>query len=115
MANSDIQIELPFSSRYHLTRLFQKDGKIFWGLWQPPEIQMDGDEEVIVVDDAHAGGLGLYAHEYYGDPELFWVIAHVNKIDYPPEDVVKGLQIVIPKKENVLAALIASRSEKSGQ
>jgi len=115
MANSDAKIELPFSSRYHLTSLFEKEGKLFWGLWQPPEIQIDGDEERIIVDDAHAGGLGLYAFEEYGDPELFWAIAHVNKIDYPPEQVVRGLEIIIPKKENVIAALIAARSDKSGQ
>lgn len=91
------------------------EGKLFWGMWRPPEIQIDGDEERIIVDKAHEGGLGLYAYEYYGDPELFWVIAHVNQIDYPPEDVVQGLEIVIPKKENVIAALIAARSDKSGE
>ncbi len=99
------KLDLPFHSRYKQTPLYLLDGKGFLGRWRPPEITLDGDEERKIVDDVHAGDLTKYADEAYGDPELFWVIAYVNQIGYPPEEVVAGMTIIIPKQEHVNAAL----------
>lgn len=101
-------LDHPFTSMYKLTPLYFKDGKAFFGIWRPIEVQIDGDEDRVIVDEAHVGDLGKYADEHYGDKELFWVIGHVNKINYPPRDVVVGLVLIIPKEEHVSAALQAA-------
>jgi len=106
------ELELPFTSPFKETPLFLKGGKAFFGIWKPPEIQIDGDERRIIVDEAHVGDLTKYADEEYGDASLFWAIGHVNKIDYPPRDVVKGMTIIIPKEEHVTAALQAAQERK---
>jgi|GEM_PF-2041550 len=111
-SDGQFELDLPFTSPFKETPLFLKDGKAFFGIWKPPAIQIDGDEKRIKVDLAHEGDLTKYAEEEYGDPSLFWVIGHVNKINYPPRDVVNGLVIIIPKEEHVMAALQAAQERK---
>lgn len=106
------ELEMPFTSPFKETPLFLDNGKAFFGIWKPPKIQIDGDEDRVIVDEAHEGDLTGYAYEQYGDPALFWVIGHVNKINYPPRDVVRGMTIIIPKEEHVMAALQAAKERK---
>ena len=115
MANDETQFELdlPFTSFYKETPLYIRDGVAFFGRWRPPTIQLDGDEERVIVDGSHVGDLNRYAYEYYGDASLWKAIAHVNQINYPIEEVVQGLTLIIPKIENVFAALQAAEDRQN--
>lgn len=103
-----LDLELGFTNRFKRSALFTKGGKSFFGIWRPPPVQIDGDEERIRIEDGREGQLDLVAFEVYGDRSLWPFIAHANRIDFPLEEVVPGLEIIIPKAANVRAALLAT-------
>jgi len=102
------RLELGFTSPYKRTRLFIKNGRAFFGIWRPLEVQMDGDEKYIKVQRGFEGQLDLIAHDTYGDRRLWRVIAEANTIGFPLEEVTVGMELVIPKPSNVRAALLAA-------
>ena len=103
MANFDL--ELSFTSRMNATSLLEKDGKVFFGRWTPPQIALDGNEAKVLVTEQDKGTLDFIAYKYLGTRELFWAIALVNKISHIPSEVITGLTLTIPKINNVYAAL----------
>jgi hypothetical protein len=106
MVSSSIKLE--FTSPYKNTNIYERDGRTFFGLWNPLPVRMDGDEEEVVVRDGQEGQLDLFAYAAYGDRRLWMVIAHANKIDLPLLEVVPGMRLTIPKKVNVDAALTSA-------
>lgn len=108
MAERPLEVEVDFTDPYKRTSVFIKDGKTFYGLWNPIEVELDGDEEEYTVPQGLQGQLDLIADEFYEDRRLWRIIAHANKIDFPHEDVVAGMTLVIPKPEKVRAALLAA-------
>jgi len=108
MADRPLEIEVDFTDPYKRTAVFIKDGKTFYGLWNPVDVALDGDEEQYTVPQGMQGSLDLIADEFYEDRRLWRIIAHANKIDFPHEDVVAGMTLVIPKPEKVRAALLAA-------
>lgn len=108
MAASTFTLELAFTSRFKQTRLLIKSGRAFFGLWQPLNVKIDGDEEKIKVVMGQEGQLDRFAGDVYGDRTLWPVIAEANQIDFPPEQVTVGRMLIIPKPANVNAALLAT-------
>ncbi len=107
MAQEPYELELEFTS-YKRTRLFVQNGRAFFGVWRPIEVEIDGDEEYVIVQRGLEGHLDLIAHEVYQDRRLWRVIAHENQIDFPLEEVTVGRRIMIPKPANVRAGLLAA-------
>jgi len=105
------ELELPFTSPYKRTQLFIKDGRAFFGIWRPLEVELDGDEETVLIQRGLDGHLDLVAFVVYGDRRLWRVIAQANKIDFPLEEVTVGRRIIVPKPTKVRAALLASGIE----
>jgi hypothetical protein len=99
------KLELEFTHPYKLTRLFTKNGRSFFGRWQPFKVRIDGDEAEYVVREGQEGQLDLLAETEYGDRQLWRVIAHANLIDFPPEDILVGTKLIIPKLAHVNSAL----------
>ena len=108
MATVKFELDLDLTSPYRQTKLYVKDGRVFFGRWRPPEITLDGDEEEYIVKQGEDRQLDLLAHRIYGDRRLWWVIAHANKINFVHEEVVVGRKLVIPKLGRVRAALLAA-------
>jgi len=106
-----LELVVPFISPYKRTRLFVKNGRAFFGIWRPVDVDLDGDEDEVEIQRGLEGHLDLVAHVVYGDRRLWRVIADVNLIDLPYEQVVVGLRITIPKPENVRSALIAAGAQ----
>jgi hypothetical protein len=106
MALSKIELSLKFTSRFKQTRLYVKFGRAFFGTYRALEVQMDGDEETLPVQQGQEGQLDLFAKEVYGTRELWPVIAEANHIKFPYEEVVAGMSLIIPKPANVRAALL---------
>lgn len=98
------ELELDYTSPYKRTQLFVKDGRAFFGLWHPPEITLDGDEERLAIPLGLEGHLDLVAQATLGDRRFWRAIAQVNKMDYPLEEMKAGDRIIIPKIEKVRAA-----------
>lgn len=105
------ELDQPFTSRFKRTRLFLGGGQAFFGIWRPLDVQIDGDEETVFVQRGLEGQLDLYATVAYGDRTLWPVIAVANGIEYPPEEVIVGRRLIIPKPGNVRAALLASGAQ----
>ena len=106
MATSKIELALAFTSRFKRTRLYVRKGRAFFGTYHPIDVQMDGDEEQMTVQQGQEGQLDLFAFEVYRDRTLWPVIAEANKIKFPFEQVVAGMSLVIPKAAHVRAALL---------
>lgn len=98
------ELSLKFQDPYKRTALFIQDGRAFFGLWRPPAIQVDGDEERITVPLGMEGSLDIIAQVTLGSRDFWRAIAQVNKIDYPLEEVKVGDEIIIPKLQYVRAA-----------
>jgi len=105
------ELDQPFTSRFKRTRLFIGGGSAFFGIWRPLVVRIDGDEETVVVQRGLEGQLDLYAAAIYGDRTLWPAIAVANKIEYPPEEVIVGRRLIIPKPGNVRAALNATGAQ----
>jgi hypothetical protein len=104
---AQFELEQPFTSRFKRTRLFAGNGRAFFGIWRPLDVQIDGDEESVVVQRGLEGQLDIYAGAAYGDRDLWPVIAFANGIEYVPEEVIVGRRLIIPKATHVRAALLA--------
>lgn len=102
---ADFELDLPFYSRFKETTLIQKDGKVFFGRWMPPTIDLEGDEEKVTVTEENRGTLDFIAEKYLGARELAWAVALVNKIQHPVYETVPGFVLTIPKIKNVIKAL----------
>lgn len=109
---TDFELEVAFTSRFKNTRLFIKDGRAFFGLWEPPPVELDGDEDEVEVRLGEEGQLELFALRFYRDKTLWYVIAQANHIDFPFEQVVPGMRLVIPKPGRVRAALLRALSRQ---
>ena len=89
-----------------------------WGTWEPPDIPADATDDVHVVTDTDLGRIDLISHKFYGTPDLFWVILHVNDVlDQYSDDPLLGLPagtiLRIPKKGRVTAILQSGRKAVS--
>jgi len=98
------ELEAEFTSPYKRTQLFIQEGRAFFGLWRPPVVSIDGDEERIAIPMGLEGHLDLVAQVTLGDRRFWRAIAQVNQIDYPLEEVRVGDRIVIPRVSAVRAA-----------
>lgn len=104
---SIFEIGLDPTNPYVATDIFSIGGKVFFGIWNPPDVQIDGDEKQVIVQQGGEGQLDLIADAEYDDRRLWRVIAQANKINLPIRDLKPGMTIIIPKLAHVNAALQA--------
>lgn len=107
-------IRLSTNSRYIKTPLFTENrvfnddtqGTVsFFGIWNPPNIQVDASiDRHHVITESDIGRLDILSYNYYGTPSLWWVIAHVNNIINPINDIIPGEILIIPSPDNVYSA-----------
>lgn len=88
-------------SRFAWQDVYIRDGRKFWGTWEPVSIPQSASDRYVTVTDATAGRLDLLSYEAYGTPELWWVIAEANLIFFPPEQLVSGSTIRVPSATTV--------------
>lgn len=84
-----------------------KEGDVsYFGMVDWPKIEpSDGDLEVYVEDGDR---LDRLAHRYYGDQDLWWVIAVRNEMVFPLIETVPGTKVVIPDPSIVKARFVRS-------
>lgn len=110
-------IRLSGSSRYIGTDLLQLvDGSGYltdsyaFGVWNPVTIEPRADDIIHFVSQHEIGRIDLIAHKYYKDSRLWWIIALVNDIKDPWDDLTMGKTLRIPTEATVRGAIQANRS-----
>ena len=100
-------LEVDATSPFSATSVLRDtEGRVFFDLWNPPftYTPQPGDK-IHTVHAGETGRLDLIAYDYYGDVRLWWVIAHVNRILHPINEITPNVQLVIPEKTWVLQQL----------
>lgn len=97
------RIELPQYSMFTNTPIYDLGGDtIVFGLLQPSVVPADTDE-LWVMPSAGVPRLDLLSNDFYGTPQLWWVIASVNNMLDPLVAVPEGTSIRVPTKERLAA------------
>lgn len=78
------------------------DDIVTFGLMQPSVVP-DNTDELWVVPPAGVPRLDLLASDFYGTPQLWWVLASVNNILDPLVSVPAGSSIRVPTKTRLAA------------
>jgi len=91
-------VEIRKNSWLNFADLLEFEGCTFWDTPSFPKIPPQSADTFIDIDDQNAGNLDLIAHDEYGDPDLWWIIALANDMDLIPTDVIIGTKIRIPNK-----------------
>lgn len=99
------ELGVKFTNPYKGSKLYIKQARAFFGRWRPPPVQIDGDEATDIVQEGEEGQLDSFATRHYGDRSRWRIIAQANLINHVHEEVVPGLEIIIPKLAHVDAAL----------
>jgi len=97
----DKRVQLPPFSMFPLTPIYesQADGEdvIVFGLLQDV-IVPDPTDIVFTMPVAGAVRLDLISQNFYGVPDLWWVIARVNDLLDPLVGIATGTRIRVPTK-----------------
>ena len=89
------------TDRYLLTPVLEDStGVQFLGRWRPPDIDLSGAGQH-VVKETELGRLDFLAYRYYRNVYLWAVIAWVNDIENPLEDMYTGQVLTIPSPSSV--------------
>jgi len=97
------RIELPQYSMFAKTPIYDLGGDtVVFGLMQPVVVP-DATDELWLMPSAGVPRLDLLANDFYGTPQLWWVIASVNNMLDPLVAVPEGTPMRIPTKERLSA------------
>lgn len=75
---------------------------ITFGLMEPAVVP-DATDEIWAVPTAGVPRLDLLSNDFYGTPQLWWVLASVNNILDPLVSVPESTKIRVPTKERLSA------------
>lgn len=105
-------MEIQRESRFLLTELIESsDGSLYWGVWEPVVFEQRDDELFHRVARNEIGRLDLIADQYYGNVNYWWVIATVNDILNPVEDMHAGDTLRIPSREYIELVMENARAK----
>ena len=93
------------SSRFVRTSLVNSSGVLSYGLWEPPEIILNGTESAITVDSTNENRPDLISVAAYGTSDYWWAIMYVNNILMPIRDLSAGTILTIPSLQAIENAL----------
>lgn len=66
-------------------------------IWEPPfDYKPQTGDLVHTITAADEQRLDLVAQQYYGNVRLWWILAFVNKIMHPWNEVTAGTRLIIP-------------------
>ena len=88
------------SSWLNRTKLLELNGVLFWDQTEFPTIDFSDDDVYIQLTDLQAKRIDTVAYQYYGDPELLWVLMIANEKDLPNQ-FLGGETIRIPARTTV--------------
>ena len=80
---------------------FMFDGIEFFDTPDFPEFPQSSNDKIITIDQTYLGRLDLIAYDFYGDSNLWWVIALVNNLELIPTSMYIGMQLKIPVSDSI--------------
>lgn len=92
------------TSRLRFARLTIIGGVELWNLPEYPEIAPAGDDQRYVVD--RKDRIDLLANSFYGNVELWWVIALRNELRLLPNDMYQNQVLQIPSARRVFNTIL---------
>lgn len=61
----------------------------------------DKQVKVITITDANIGAPDLISYKEYGTHDLWWIILLINRIQDPINELVPGIKIAVPFKQDI--------------
>lgn len=101
-------VSITRKSRLRFKDLVEVDGAEFWDLDNLPEIPLSASDFYYFVTQQDR--MDLLATRFYGDPNLWWVIAVANDMNILPTNLRAGTTIRIPSPNYVNGALFSDKS-----
>lgn len=80
--------------------------KIGIGWWERRILPTDPTDIIYYVENQYAHRIDLIASVFYGDSRYWWVIAQINNIIDPYNEIEPGRMLVIPTKSRVFSELL---------
>ena len=72
-------------------------------------------DSVITITSRHEANLPGLAYDYYGDTEMWRAIVAFNGIENPIDDVIVGVQLLMPDRNSMDAVLSGDRNQLPGR
>ena len=94
------RIQLPAYSMFSATPVYETEGVIQLGLMQDVVVA-DASDELFVVPAGGVERLDLISFNFYGTPELWWVVARLNNIQDPLVGAPAGTRLRIPTRQRL--------------
>ena len=93
-------------SRFGGQQTFQNvDGRMFFGTFNPPAFPVSPTDTFHTVRQGEPLRLDLLSYQFYRTPELWWVLALVNDILSPFDDIEIGDVLRVPSLSTVTTYL----------
>lgn len=105
-------IKLRGTSRLNFSRFMEIDGVEFWEMPEYPDILAANDD--VIYQTMQTDRIDKIANKFYGNPELWWVIAIANDLNLLPNDLVPRGTIRIPSNQRVKSILNTAPKRRSG-
>lgn len=96
-----MSVKVSTHSRLRFVDLLIADGVEFWEVAYLPEIPEQDDDIRYQIQGGLQERLDRLATRYYGDPNLWWVIAVRNDMEIIPTDFSEGDIIIVPSPRYV--------------
>lgn len=104
VTTGDRYLEVPRTSPFVQTAgLEDEDSNFYYDpAWECPfEYTFQPGDKMHTVTAADDGRPDLIAWRYYRDVKLWWIIAWVNRVLHPINEIRAGIQLIIPSLEHV--------------
>ena len=98
------------TSRLRFSDFVKSDSIEFWDLSDIPEIPILQDESSYQV--VSTDRIDSLAYRFYGDSNLWWVLASANNIDLLPSGLFSGQILRVPSRTYVMQTLLSSVKRK---
>ncbi len=102
-----MSVSIVQNSRLGLCDLAVIDEYEFWDMLDLPMYTQKADDFFHLVSKTDR--MDLLAHSFYGDPNLWWVIAWANDLEILPTQLIEGASIRIPSVDFVKTKLFSGQ------
>lgn len=101
-----LNLKLRDYSRFRGQKIYRyPDGRLYFGTFSKPSFPESARDVHHTVVEGQELRLDLIAYSYYRTPELWWVIALVNDIVSPFDEIEVGDVLRIPNISTVISVL----------
>jgi hypothetical protein len=88
--------------------VLKRANSFVWGVWKQVSVPASADDTIHTVTQGQGGRLDALASEFYGNPNLWWVIAQENGVKDPLQGLVPGSRLRISSFTNVMSVALDS-------